>query len=49
MCGICGIVYADRTHPVSERQLLAMNRVLVHRGPDDSGHYVAAGIGLGSR
>jgi asparagine synthase (glutamine-hydrolysing) len=49
MCGICGIVYVDRAHPVSESQLLAMNHALVHRGPDDSGHYVAGGIGLGSR
>jgi asparagine synthase (glutamine-hydrolysing) len=49
MCGICGIAYVDRAHPVSERQLLAMNDALIHRGPDDAGHYVADGIGLGSR
>jgi asparagine synthase (glutamine-hydrolysing) len=49
MCGICGIVYADRSHPVSEPQLQAMTDALVHRGPDDGGQYVGQGIGLGSR
>jgi asparagine synthase (glutamine-hydrolysing) len=49
MCGICGIAYVDRAHPVSQPQLSAMTDALVHRGPDDAGHYVAEGIGLGSR
>jgi asparagine synthase (glutamine-hydrolysing) len=49
MCGICGIVNADRTYPVSEHNLLAMRDTLTHRGPDDAGHYIAPGVGLGSR
>lgn len=49
MCGICGIVYHDRTRLVSGRTLLAMRDALAHRGPDDAGHYLAAGVGLGSR
>src|SRR5262249_34363877 len=49
MCGICGIAYSDRAHPVDSRQLARMRDALVHRGPDDAGEYVSAGIGLGSR
>jgi asparagine synthase (glutamine-hydrolysing) len=49
MCGICGVVNIDRTYPVSEHNLLAMRDSLTHRGPDDAGHYIAPGIGLGSR
>ncbi len=49
MCGINGIVHSDPGHPIREAALLAMRDVLVHRGPDDAGHYMAAGVGLGSR
>src|SRR5262249_41314961 len=49
MCGICGIVSADRTYPVSESTLLAMRDSLEHRGPDDAGHYLAPGVAIGSR
>ena len=49
MCGLCGIVHRDPTHPVSERELLAMRDAIVHRGPDDAGHYIGPGVGLGSR
>ena len=49
MCGICGIVYNDQSHPVNERTLVTMRDALVHRGPDDAGCYVDSGIGLGSR
>jgi len=49
MCGICGIVYPDRTDPLSEDLLLGMRDTLTHRGPDDAGHYLAPGVGLGSR
>src|SRR5580765_2140419 len=49
MCGICGVVHPDRDFPVSESVLLAMRDSLVHRGPDDAGHYLAPGAGLGSR
>ncbi|HMC82379.1 MAG TPA: asparagine synthase (glutamine-hydrolyzing) [Candidatus Polarisedimenticolia bacterium] len=49
MCGICGIVHRDRSYPVSESVLLRMRDMLTHRGPDDAGHHVAPGIGIGSR
>src|SRR5713101_1163973 len=49
MCGICGIVYPDRTYPLSEDLLLGMRDTLMHRGPDDAGYYLAPGVGLGSR
>jgi asparagine synthase (glutamine-hydrolysing) len=44
MCGIAGFVGAgDRD------QLERMVKLLVHRGPDDEGLFVAPGIGLGMR
>jgi asparagine synthase (glutamine-hydrolysing) len=49
MCGICGIVHADRQRPVNEAQLLAMRESLVHRGPDDAGLMTRPGVGLASR
>lgn len=49
MCGICGIAYPDHARPSNEPQLLDMREVLVHRGPDDAGNYLAPGIALGSR
>ena len=49
MCGICGIVSPHRAYPVSEITLLAMRDSLIHRGPDDAGHYLGPGVALGSR
>ena len=49
MCGICGVVYTDRSHPVSEPNLVRMRDVMEHRGPDDAGLFVGAGMALGSR
>ena len=46
MCGICG-KYSPSG--VKTEELNAMLDTLVHRGPDDSGYYVNANIGLGSR
>jgi asparagine synthase (glutamine-hydrolysing) len=43
MCGICGFNWSD------ERLLERMKARLVHRGPDDHGTYVAAGVSLGHR
>src|SRR5581483_11294474 len=43
MCGICGFNWADGA--LIER----MKGLLVHRGPDDHGSYVAEGISLGHR
>jgi asparagine synthase (glutamine-hydrolysing) len=49
MCGICGIVHPDPTYPISDSALIEMRDIMEHRGPDDAGHYVGAGVGLGSR
>lgn len=49
MCGICGIVSSEPHAEISESILLSMRDSLLHRGPDDGGHYVAPGVGLGSR
>ena len=46
MCGICG-KYSPSG--VKTEELDAMLDTIVHRGPDDSGCYVHANIGLGSR
>jgi asparagine synthase (glutamine-hydrolysing) len=41
MCGICGIINSDVSEAMTGRQLLAMKRVLTHRGPDDHGLYLS--------
>ena len=46
MCGICG-KYSPSG--IKTEELNAMLDTLVHRGPDDSGCYLNANIGLGSR
>ena len=48
MCGIAGIFRRDGA-PVHDAEVARMLRVLVHRGPDDEGIYLAEGIGLGHR
>jgi asparagine synthase (glutamine-hydrolysing) len=49
MCGICGVVNLDRLEPVDVEGLLAMREAIHHRGPDQAGHYIAPGVGLGHR
>jgi asparagine synthase (glutamine-hydrolysing) len=49
MCGIAGVIYANRDRPVDRAMLASMIRTLVHRGPDGEGIHVEAGIGLGVR
>jgi asparagine synthase (glutamine-hydrolysing) len=50
MCGICGLAGTDpRGIPLERERLQAMTGAIVHRGPDDDGHHVAPGIGLGMR
>jgi asparagine synthase (glutamine-hydrolysing) len=49
MCGICGVFYAQRDHEVQRSSLEAMNRQIVHRGPDEDGFYVCRNIGLAMR
>ena len=49
MCGICGIFRLDGSSHVDVAELLRMNSTMAHRGPDDSGHLVLPGAGLGMR
>jgi asparagine synthase (glutamine-hydrolysing) len=49
MCGICGIFHSDRAQRVNRDTLEAMNRQIVHRGPDDDGFFVAENVGLAMR
>ncbi len=46
MCGICGIIDSSG-FPVNQDHLQGMTHTLKHRGPDDSGVFVAKGVGLG--
>jgi len=47
MCGICGKLNFNSQDKVSEGLIHQMNRVLLHRGPDDEGVFVEGHIGLG--
>ena len=49
MCGICGIISLQNGYPVDKMLVHNMNRVLVHRGPDDEGYYFTDKIGMGMR
>ena len=46
MCGIGGMVFQDHTRPIDPSILKRMSDALRHRGPDDCGHWSAAGAGL---
>ncbi len=49
MCGIAGIVAADRLTPREIGQLPVMRDVITHRGPDESGLYCDEVAGLAHR
>ena len=49
MCGIAGIVAADRLHADERARLVAMRDVLAHRGPDESGIFHDDYAGLAHR
>jgi asparagine synthase (glutamine-hydrolysing) len=49
MCGICGVFHSERTQRVNRDMLVAMNRQIVHRGPDDDGFFVEDNVGLAMR
>ena len=49
MCGICGIYNFDRGIPADRAVLEAMNRQIIHRGPDDDGFYFSGHVGLAMR
>jgi asparagine synthase (glutamine-hydrolysing) len=49
MCGIAGIVGADRDQKVDLADVQRMCGTIVYRGPDDDGFYVEGHVGLGMR
>ena len=49
MCGITGIIDPTLRSDEIDARLHQMNDVIVHRGPDDSGHVVGDGMGIGMR
>lgn len=49
MCGIAGLFYPGTPKPVDPARIAAMADALAHRGPDGSGVWTAAGVGLGHR
>lgn len=49
MCGIAGLLYADRDRPVEPGVLKAMGDAIAHRGPDAEGFWAEPGIGLAHR
>ncbi len=49
MCGICGVFFTNRAWHVQREALEAMNRRIVHRGPDDDGIFLEENIGLAMR
>ena len=49
MCGIAGIIDLAGQREVSSRELEAMARAILHRGPDEGGELIRPGLGLVSR
>ncbi len=49
MCGICGAYYFHAQRNADRDVLKAMNRQIIHRGPDDEGYYVERSVGLAMR
>ena len=46
MCGIAGVLYADRGRVADGELLRAMGDAIAHRGPDAAGYWQAPGVGL---
>jgi asparagine synthase (glutamine-hydrolysing) len=49
MCGICGQYNFRNQAPVRRRDIEAMTKSIVHRGPDDDGYYISGPLGFGFR
>ena len=49
MCGIVGIIGSDRHAQIAREDVIRMMDAISHRGPDESGVHVEAGIALGHR
>lgn len=49
MCGICGIFEFEQGRSIPRSLVQRMAETIIHRGPDDEGIFVGAGIGFGFR
>jgi len=49
MCGICGAINFDPENQVQRSALEAMNRQIIHRGPDEAGFHLSENVGLAMR
>lgn len=49
MCGIAGLVHADRSYPIDRELLVRMTGCLAHRGPDAQGLHLWRGAAIGHR
>jgi asparagine synthase (glutamine-hydrolysing) len=49
MCGIAGIVQRDPEARTDPALLRVLSDAIRHRGPDDAGHWIGAGVGLAHR
>src|SRR5579871_6149100 len=49
MCGIAGLVQTHSDGVADNATVHRMCEAIVHRGPDDEGIFVKAGVGLGMR
>src|SRR5687767_7279278 len=49
MCGIYGVVELSPDRQPQEELLLRMGNLMVHRGPNDFGHYSGKGMAFGMR
>jgi asparagine synthase (glutamine-hydrolysing) len=49
MCGIAGMVQSEPDGAVNVARIHRMCEAIVHRGPDDEGILIKAGVGLGMR
>jgi asparagine synthase (glutamine-hydrolysing) len=49
MCGIAGEYTPNRSQGEISHSLRAMTNIIAHRGPDDDGHFVVDGLGIGMR
>src|SRR5438874_13434253 len=47
MCGITGFI-SNQSHPNADALLERMNASLIHRGPDDEGHFLLLKVGTPS-
>ncbi|WP_010542978.1 XrtA/PEP-CTERM system amidotransferase [Sphingomonas elodea] len=49
MCGIAGLFHPGLPKPIDPARIVAMSDAQAHRGPDGSGVWCVAGVGLGHR